>query len=282
MNTVTFHPWPVRTEDTDRPGRAADRPRPAAGHRLRRRGAGGPRPARPARRDRPDRVGQDLRQPGRARLRPGPPDARVPRRPARRHRRSPASSSAGCRSRSPPPGGRRSAASASSSTSTRRTATAPWRRRTARGRCPARRCRRRSAGTSSTRSRPHDFTVLTVPDRLRATATRGPAWTTPSATSPGCWPCGRRDVQRARPRGAALPAGLPEDAWGAAAGAAEPRQAPDQRKHHVVRGDACQHSGHWPDDLRESGQGFVGGAPPCQYAWKTCNAPSAVTCALRA
>lgn len=71
-----------------------------------------------------------------------------------------------------------------------------------------------------------------------------------------------------------------EDARRAAAGSAEPRQAPDQRKHPVARGDACQHSGHWSlSDLSESGEGFVGGVPPCQHAWKTCNAPSAVTCA---
>ncbi len=129
---------------------------------------------------------------------------------------------------------------------------------------------------------PRDFTVRTVPDLL---ARDGDAWAGMDdavgdvAPALALW---EADVQRARAGGDALPAGLPEDARRAAEGPAEPRQAPDQRKHHVARGDACQHSGHWPDDLRESGQGFVGGAPPCQYAWKTCNAPSAVTCALRA
>ena len=68
--------------------------------------------------------------------------------------RSPASSRAAIPTSSPTRGGRRSAASASSSTSTR---TRRTRRCSARGACarvPARRCRRRSRGTSSTRSIP--------------------------------------------------------------------------------------------------------------------------------
>ena len=50
MGTITFHPWPVRRADVDQPGRAADRPRPAAGHRLRRRRPGRRRRPRAARR----------------------------------------------------------------------------------------------------------------------------------------------------------------------------------------------------------------------------------------
>ena len=35
MGTITFHPWPVREDDVDHPGRAAHRPRSAARHGLR-------------------------------------------------------------------------------------------------------------------------------------------------------------------------------------------------------------------------------------------------------
>ena len=45
MNTVTFHPWPVRTEHIDNPDELRDRPRPAAGQGLPRRCRGGPRAA---------------------------------------------------------------------------------------------------------------------------------------------------------------------------------------------------------------------------------------------
>ena len=89
MNTVTFHPWPVRTARHRQPRRAAHRPRPAAGPRLPRRRRGGPRAARGAGRDRAHRLGQDLRQPRRARLRAGRAHPRVPRRAARRHRHRP-------------------------------------------------------------------------------------------------------------------------------------------------------------------------------------------------
>ena len=148
---------------------------------------------------------------------------------------SPASSSAGCRSRSPPPGGRRSAASGSSSTSTRPTATAPSPRPTARGRCPARRCRCRSAGTSSTRSHRATSPCAPCPTCWRAD---GDAWAgmddAVGDVAHGAGPVGRRRP-RARAGRDALPAGLPEDAGRAAAGPAQPRQAPDQRKHPVAR-----------------------------------------------
>ena len=39
LAVIDFHPWPSRRADTEHPGRAADRHRPAAGHRLRRRKA---------------------------------------------------------------------------------------------------------------------------------------------------------------------------------------------------------------------------------------------------
>jgi len=71
MNTITWHPWPVRTGDQPA-GRAADRPGPPARagfHRLRR---GRAAAARAAGRARADRLGQDVRQPRCARVRPDP------------------------------------------------------------------------------------------------------------------------------------------------------------------------------------------------------------------
>ena len=74
MNTVTFHPWPVRTARRRQPRRAAHRPRPAAGAHLRGRGRGGRGAARAAHRDRAHRVGPRRRgNRGRARLRRGSP-----------------------------------------------------------------------------------------------------------------------------------------------------------------------------------------------------------------
>ena len=191
---------------------------------------GRPRAARAAGRARPHRLRQDLRQPRRPRLRPDRARRTSSSTSATRSSASPASSSAGCPSRSPPPGGRRSAASRSSSTSTRPTATAPSPRPTARDRWPGRRCRCRSPGTSSPTSRPRDFTVRTVPDLL---GRHGDPWAGMDdavgdvATALALWDAGRA---RARAGRDGLPAGLPEDARRAAAGAAEPRQAPDQRQ----------------------------------------------------
>ena len=129
MNTVTFHPWPVRTEDTDRPDelRIDLDPQPGTDFADAVRAAHALRDA--AGRARPDRVGQDLRQPRACTSSPGSARRTSSSTSATPSSGSPASSSAGCRSRSPPPGGRRSAASASSSTSTRPTATARSRRR---------------------------------------------------------------------------------------------------------------------------------------------------------
>ena len=60
MNTITFHPWPVRTGRRRPARRAAHRPRPAAGARLPGRRRGRRRAARGDGRDRAHRVGQDL------------------------------------------------------------------------------------------------------------------------------------------------------------------------------------------------------------------------------
>ena len=105
-----------------------------------------------------------------------------------------------------------------SSTSTRRTAIAPSPPPTARAPCRTPRCRRPSPGMNK-QVNPKQFTILTVPDRLR---TIGDPWESFGA-APGRietlleWVAAR---PRLRTRRTAVPARLPEDAGGAAAGAA--------------------------------------------------------------
>ena len=69
MNTVTFHPWPVRSDDNDNPDEMRIDLDPQPGSRLRRCGRGGIRPEGPARGAWLHPVGQDLWQPRRACLR---------------------------------------------------------------------------------------------------------------------------------------------------------------------------------------------------------------------
>ena len=95
MGTITFHPWPVRDDRRRPPGRAAHRPRPAAGHRLRRRRPRRRRGAHAARRPRLRRLPEDLRRPRRAHLRAHRAALDVHRRPPRRDRLRP-------RARAPP------------------------------------------------------------------------------------------------------------------------------------------------------------------------------------
>ncbi len=54
------------------------------------------------------------------------------------------------------------------------------------GPASAPRCRRRSPGTRSTTVHPDELTIATVPDRVRATATRGPTWSTTRSRSSRC------------------------------------------------------------------------------------------------
>ena len=142
MGTLTFHPWPVRRADVDRPDelRIDLDPQPgttfADAVRVAGRGPGAARGAGPG------RLPEDLRQPRRARLRPDRAAVGVRRRAARRDRVRPRAR-APRRRASPRPGGRRSAGSGSSSTSTRTAATAPSPRRTRCARSPARRSPRR-------------------------------------------------------------------------------------------------------------------------------------------
>ena len=102
MNTVTFHPWPVRTADIDKPDELRIDLDPQPGRDLRRLGRGGRRAARGARRDRAHRRGP--RRPATA----ASTSTSGSRRPTSSSTcgtassASPASSSAGCPTSSPP------------------------------------------------------------------------------------------------------------------------------------------------------------------------------------
>ena len=239
MNTVTFHPWPVRTR----------------GHRPARTSCGSTSTRSPAR-DFADavRAAVALREllaeiglTGWAKTSGNrgvhvyarvAPDARVPRRPARRHRHRPRARAPAARA-----GHDRVVEGGARRAGLRRLQPGEPRPDHRVGVQPAAAARRTGVdagqlGRARRRSTRSDFTVRTVPEPARA---RGDAWAGMDdavgdvAPALALWEHGR---QRARARGAALPAGLPEDARRAAAGPAEPRQAPDQRKHPVVRGDA--------------------------------------------
>ena len=84
LGTLTFHPWPV-SQGRRRVARPdPHRPRPAAGHRLLRRGVGGPARAGAAGRVRHAGVAEDLRRPRRAHLRADPAALDLPARCAGR------------------------------------------------------------------------------------------------------------------------------------------------------------------------------------------------------
>ena len=142
MGTLTFHPWPVRRADVDRPDelRLDLDPQPGTSFTDAVRVAG-------VARELLEELGlrglpEDLGQPRRPHLRADRAALGVPRRPARRHRLRPRAGPARRRRhRGLVEGGAR--ASGSSSTSTRTAATAPSPRRTPCGRSPARRSRRR-------------------------------------------------------------------------------------------------------------------------------------------
>ena len=136
MGTLTFHPWPVRRTDVDRPDELRIDLDPQPGHVVPRRGPRRRRGQGAARRARPGRLPEDLRQPRRAHLRAHPAAVGLHRRPARRDRVRPGAGAAR-RRRHHRSGGRRSAASGCSSTSTRTAATARSPRPTRCARSPA-------------------------------------------------------------------------------------------------------------------------------------------------
>ena len=219
MGTLTFHPWPVRRDDVDRPDELRIDLDPQPRHGVPRRGPGRRGRARAARGARPAGLPQDQRQPRRPRLRAHRAALGVRRRPARRDRRSAASSS-GATTGSPPPGGRRSGASGSSSTSTRTAATAPSPRRTRLRPIPGAPVLDADELGRARRGRPTRaaYNLFTRARAARRRATRGPRIDDVhhdlDAAAASC--SSEQGVG-----GADLPARLPEDAGRAAAGAAE-------------------------------------------------------------
>ena len=99
MNTVTFHPWPVRTANNDNPDELRIDLDPQPGRTFTDAVEAALALSELMRRDRAHRLRQDERQPRRPRLRAGRADARVPRRAARRHRHRPRARAAAARPR---------------------------------------------------------------------------------------------------------------------------------------------------------------------------------------
>ncbi len=148
MNTVTFHPWPVRTADNDNPDELRIDLDPQPGRTF-----SDAVEAALTLREVMAEIGltafaKTSRQPGRARLRAGRAHARVPRRAARRHRHRPRARAPAAR-----PGDHLVVEGGARRAHLRRLQPGlprPHHRRrpTARDRCPVRRSRCRSPGPS--------------------------------------------------------------------------------------------------------------------------------------
>ena len=154
LGCLGFHVWPYARRRSDARRRAAHRPRPPTRRRLRRRARGrAPREGAARRAS----VWSGIRRP-RATVASTSTSASnrggTRSRCGRRRLPSRGSWRGAIPTRSPTRGGRRSAASGCSSTSTRTRRTRPCSARGRSGLGKARRCRRRSRGTSSTRSCP--------------------------------------------------------------------------------------------------------------------------------
>ena len=164
MGTITFHPWPVRSDDVDHPDelRIDLDPQPGTDFEDAMRVAA---EARVPWTSSATRVSRRPREAAASTYTSGSSPAGRLRTFATPRSRSGASSNGDYRAKSRPSGGRRSAASASSSTTTRTPAIArlPRLQRPAEA---ARRSPRRSPGTNSPKSAPEDFTVATMPARF--------------------------------------------------------------------------------------------------------------------
>ena len=221
MNTVTFHPWPVRTEHVDNPDELRIDLDPQPGSDF----ADAVEAALALR-----EVLAELGLTGWAKTSGNrgvhvycrvAPDARVPRRAARRHRHR-------ARARAPAarPRHHRLVEGGARREGLRRLQPGLPRPHHRLGLQPAAAAGRAGVdagrlGRAGGASAPRDFTVRTVPGILAARrATPGPASTTQSATSRPHRAVGQ-GRQRARAGRDALPARLPQDAGRAAAGAAE-------------------------------------------------------------
>ena len=167
LATIDFHPWPSRRAHVEQPGRAPDRRRPPARHRLCRGQAGRGGRARGARGDRLRRLAQDVGQPGHPRRLPDRAELDVPGGAPLRARVRARGRAALARS-SRRPGGRRSAASASSSTTTRTRATGRSRRPTRCAPGPTRPSPLPSRGKSFPTSRPRTSRSRRCPTRFAA------------------------------------------------------------------------------------------------------------------
>ena len=175
--------------------RAADRHRPAAGHRLRRRqGASRRSCARRSPRS-ATRAGRRRRATAASTSPAGSSRGGSSRSSAAPRSRSRARSSAARPSSSRRPGGRRSGARRCSSTTTRTPATARSPRPTRCGRGPTPPCRRPSPGTSCPTSRPRTSRSSRCRRASRSSATCRPRSTTPSATC-GCCSSGSSATRR--------------------------------------------------------------------------------------
>ena len=211
QRAVEYHPTLVRA---DRPGRTrrtscstSTRPRATRSRMAVARGPAGPPGAG---RRRAGRRGEDQRRQGRCtcscRSTTGADRGRGRRHPGDRR-----AGRAARPGRSPPPRSSRRTAAARSSSTPPGPAARPWSPPTARGSGPACRCRSRWRGTTSTTSRPRDFTVHTALGAARRPRPVGraacrrrrrcpPTWSrraTPSR-SPGCRPCTRASAAPGR------------------------------------------------------------------------------------
>ena len=182
LGTIDFHPWPSRRADVEHPDelRIDVDPQPGTGFAEAKQVAAIVREAL-------DELGfdglaEDLGQPRHPRRVPDRAEVGLPRGAPLRARVRARDRAARSPTSSRPPGGRRSAARRSSSTTTRTPATARSPPPTPLGRGRTGRCRRRSAGTSSTRSRPRTSRSRRCRRASPSWATCRPGSTTPSAT----------------------------------------------------------------------------------------------------
>ena len=269
--------------------RAAHRPRPAAGHRLPRRGRGRCRRARGARRDRLARVPEDVGQQGRAHLRAHPAAVGVHRHPARGHRVRPRARAADAR-----PGHDEVVEGGAGRDHLRRLQPERPRQNDRVGVLHPSPAARAGVGAvdvgRAARRRPARADGADDAGALRRAGrpARGDQRRRPRPDDAA----GVVRARRARPRSRrhALPARLPEDAGGAEAGAAEPghrpaarrSSRPTERGHRKVFGSRV--SGLWRgtgspssrtspvEDRRAPGESTVcrQGEPPCSLVQPGC------------
>ena len=189
MGTITFHPWPVRSDDVDHPDelRIDLDPQPGTDFEDAMRVAA---EARVPWTSSATRASRRPREAAASTYTSGSSPAGRLRTFATPRSRSGVSSNGDYRAKSRPSGGRRSAASASSSTTTRTPAIArlPRLQRPAEA---ARRSPRRSRGTNSPKSSRRTSRSRRCPRALPRWAIAMPRSTTPTTRCSPCWTCTR-------------------------------------------------------------------------------------------